>query len=162
MSFRYAAALFFMLIGAPAWAQDVKPIALDLAGIEKPAVTLTRESLAAFPVIEQDITFKTSKGEERGHYKGVLLWDVLAANGLGSLPGHNDALKHTFVVIGGDDYAIHFSAGEVMPDFGDKAVMLATEVDGKPYGGEEGLRVVVPGDKRGARAVKDVVRIEVR
>lgn len=154
-------AALWLLLTQTAFGQESKPIDLDLAGIGKPAVVITAKDLAAFPVIEQDITFMTSKGEQRGLYKGVLLWDVLAANGLGALPGHNDALKHTFTVIGGDDYAIAFSMGEIMPDFGNKAAMIATEVDGKPYVGE-GLRVVVPGDKRGARAVRDVVRIEVR
>jgi DMSO/TMAO reductase YedYZ molybdopterin-dependent catalytic subunit len=46
--------------------------------------------------------------------------------------------------------------GEIDPAFEGKQVLLAYEGDGKAIP----LRLVVPGDKRGGRAVKDVVRVE--
>jgi hypothetical protein len=39
-------------------------------------------------------------------------------------------------------------------------MMVATEVDGKPFA--DGLQVIVPGDQRGARNVREVVKIELR
>lgn len=61
-----------------------------------------------------------------------------------------------------DGYRIAFSIGEIAPDFGNRAILIATERDGKPLAPDEGLRLVVPGDARGARSVKGVVSIEVK
>ena len=40
--------------------------------------------------------------------------------------------------------------------------MIAWSVDGEPLPEDESLRLIVPGDTRGARNVYDVIRIEVR
>jgi hypothetical protein len=61
-------------------------------------------------------------------------------------------------VTGRDGYQIAFSVGEIHPEFGNTPMMIATEVDGKPFA--DGLRIIVPGDKRGARNVRQVVKIE--
>jgi hypothetical protein len=50
------------------------------------------------------------------------------------------------------------STGEISPDFGNKAALVAYERDGKPL---DNFRVVMPGDKHGARDVHDVVTIAV-
>lgn len=70
--------------------------------------------------------------------------------------------RRTFLVTGRDGYAIAFSVGEISPDFGNTLIMVALSVDGKPLRADEGLRLMVPGDKRGARSVRDVVKIELR
>lgn len=131
--------------------------------VGRPATTgvVTADDLAKLPSVEQDVRYQTSKGEEQGRYKGPLLWSILEARGIGELPGHNAQLQHSFVVEGRDGYKIVFSVGEIDPDFGNAPIQLATEKDGKPLGAE-GYRLVVPGDKRGARYVKDVVRIELK
>jgi hypothetical protein len=123
---------------------------------------LTFDELSKLPAVEQDVRFQTSKGEESGHYKGPLLWSVFEARGIADLPGHNEQLKHSFVVEGSDGYRIVFSVGEIDPDFGNAPIQLATERDGKPIAATEGYRLVVPGDKRGARYVRDVVKIEIQ
>lgn len=127
---------------------------------DAPKVVLTRESLAALPQIERDVSFETSKGPSSGHYKGVLFWDVLEANRAFDGLEHNAELKKTFVVTGRDGYQIAFSVGEIHPDFGDTPMMVATEVDGQPFA--DGLRLVVPGDRRGARNVREIVAIDLR
>jgi hypothetical protein len=145
-----------------AQAQD-KPAridAIELVGAGPATIVITPETLAALPSVERDVTFKTSKGPSSGHYKGVLFWDVLTANKAFEGVGHNEELAKTFVVTGRDDYRIAFSVGEIHPEFGNSPMMIATEVDGKPF--EDGLRIIVPGDQRGARNVREVVRIELR
>jgi hypothetical protein len=152
-----AAAVAFVSIGQ---AQEAAPRldTVELDGVGAAPIVLTPETLSGLPVIEQDVTFQTSKGPSSGHYKGVLFWDVLKANKAFDGLGHNEELTRTFMVTGRDGYRIAFSVGEIHPDFGNAAMMVATEVDGKPFA--DGLRIIVPGDKRGARNVREVVRIE--
>lgn len=140
----------------PAVAQD--KFAVELLGVGDKTITLTPESLKALPPVEMDVTFQTSKGISSGRYKGVLFWDVLKANGAFEGLEHSAELTATFTVLASDDYLIAFSIGEIHPDFGNTAMMLADQVDGKPL--EGGYRIIVPGDTRGARNVRDVVKIE--
>lgn len=134
--------------------------AVEIVGIGSAPIRLTPEALAAVPVAERDVTFDTSKGPATRHYKGVLLWDTLQANK--ALDGLKPAeqLKKTFLVSAKDGYQIAFSIGEIHPDFGNLPLILVTAMDGKPL--EGGWRLVAPGDKRGARAVYEVVKIELR
>ncbi|MEQ1951886.1 hypothetical protein [Mesorhizobium sp. CN2-181] len=143
-----------------AMAQDAtaKVNTVELDGVGSAKILLDPKVLAQLPAVEEDVTFKTSKGPSSGHYKGVLFWDVLKANKAFNGLGHNEELAKTFVVTGRDGYRIAFSVGEIHPEFGSTAMMIATEVDGKPF--DDGLRVIVPGDQRGARNVREVVRIE--
>lgn len=134
--------------------------AVALTGIGSGPIQLTPQSLAALPVAEREVAFETSKGPATRRYKGVLLWDVLQANK--ALDGLKPAeqLKKTFLVSARDGYQIAFSVGEIHPDFGNLPLLLVSAVDGKALDG--GWRLVAPGDKRGARAVYEVVKIELR
>lgn len=150
--------LLFMLTAA-AVARAQEP-AIEILGIGAQAIKLSPQSLSGLPVVEREVTFQTSKGPSSGHYKGVLFWDVLQANNAFEGLEHNSELKKTFLVSAKDGYQIAFSIGEIHPQFGNTPLILATEVDGKPV--EGGWRIVVPGDKRGARAVYDITKIELR
>lgn len=152
-----AAAFAFLLFAVPAGADSAATVQLSKAG--GAGVALTAESLAKLPRLEQDVSFQTSKGVKSAHYKGVLLWDILEANGLVDESGHHNELRQVFSVTGADGYRIDFSVGEIAPDFGNKAIMLSTEEDGKVLSPPT---LTVPGDKRGARNVHDVVKVEVR
>lgn len=150
--------LLALLTAAPALrAQEP---AVELTGIGPAPIRLSSQSLAALPVAEREVTFETSKGPATRRYKGVLLWDVLQANK--ALDGLKpvEQLKKTFVVSAKDGYQIAFSIGEIHPDFGNLPLILVSAVDGKPLDG--GWRLVAPGDKRGARAVYEVVKVELR
>jgi len=150
----------FILCGLPAFALDPGKFTIELLGIGQNPITLTPDTLKSLPVVEMDVTFQTSKGPSSGHYKGVLFWDVLKANGAFEGVEHNQELKKVFVVKASDDYQIAFSVGEIHPDFGNTPMMLADQVDGKTF--EGGYRIIMPGDTRGARNVRDVVGIEMR
>lgn len=134
--------------------------AIEIVGIGADTIRLSSQSLSGLPVAERDVTFETSKGPATRHYKGVLLWDVLQAHQAldGLKPG--DQLRKTFIASAKDGYQIAFSVGEIHPDFGNMPLILVAEVDGKPLDG--GWRLVAAGDKRGARAVYEVTRIELR
>jgi hypothetical protein len=53
------------------------------------------------------------------------------------------------------------STGEIAPNFGGKPAIIAYQRDGEELG-EQGLRAVMPGDRRGGRYVHDVVEVEVK
>lgn len=149
---------FALLMMAPALrAQEP---AVEIIGIGSTPIRLSSQSLAALPVAEREVTFETSKGPATRRYKGVLIWDVLQANK--ALDGLKPAeqLEKTFLVSAKDGYRIAFSIGEIHPDFGNLPLILVSAVDDKPLDG--GWRLVAPGDRRGARAVFEVVKIELR
>ncbi|MFV0384206.1 hypothetical protein [Paracoccus sp. (in: a-proteobacteria)] len=150
--------VFLAAVLALPTAASAGPSAL-LTGPDGLSVVLTPESLAALPVQEVDTVHSGSKGETRGHYAGVLLWDVIAA--------HTEidddvkpALRRVIMVTARDGHQVAFSVGEIAPDFGNRPVMIGTMLDGAPI--PDGLRMVSPGDARGARYVKDVVSFEIR
>lgn len=142
-------------------AQEAAPASIALSGTET-ATTLTRDALSSLPSVTQDVRFQTSKGIQGGRFTGVSLWAVLDRAGLLKAEGHNDALRRVFEVRGRDGYAILFSVGEIAPDFGNTPIILALSLDGKPLPASDGIRLIVPGDAKGARNVRDVVSITVR
>jgi DMSO/TMAO reductase YedYZ molybdopterin-dependent catalytic subunit len=148
-----AAALF---VSAPAWAVDAT---LSIGGQVAHPLKLSADDLKQLPPTELDVTFETSHGPEKGHFTGALLWTVLNQAQLTDTKGKHPDLHHTLLATATDDYVLAFSFGEIDPDFGNKPVIVAYARDGKPL---DGLRLIVPGDKLGARDIRDVVKIEVR
>ncbi|MBS0483566.1 MAG: hypothetical protein JSR96_15780 [Proteobacteria bacterium] len=60
-----------------------------------------------------------------------------------------------------DGYAVLFSLGELDPTLGQEAAIIATACDGKALDAATGpYRLVVPGDKRPARAMRQLASIE--
>ncbi len=121
---------------------------------------LSEERLRSLPAERAEVSFQTSRGTETSSYAGVLLWTLLAEAGGIDDSAKGAELRHTIMITGRDGYRVVISTGEIAPDFGGKRAMLAYERDGKDLG-QAGLRVVMPGDKRGGRSVRDVVRIEI-
>jgi hypothetical protein len=112
------------------------------------------------PAVEETVEFATGRGPERATYTGALLWSVL--QGSGALAGDERLhLRRTVAVTGRDGYVAVLALAEIDPQFEGKQVLLAYRRDGRPMPDNE-LRLVVPGDKRGGRSVREVVRIEVR
>jgi hypothetical protein len=114
--------------------------------------------LQKLPPTNVPIAFMTDKGQESSTYTGALLWTVIGNAGPIDPPGKNTKLRHTYLVTASDGYAVALSEGELDPNFEGKSVILAYEKDGKP----SGIRLIVPGDKHGGRAVRDVVKVEVQ
>jgi DMSO/TMAO reductase YedYZ molybdopterin-dependent catalytic subunit len=133
-----------------------------LDGLVDHPLHLSTADLAALPPTELDITFQTGHGTETTHYKGVSLWTLVQRAGLSVEPGNRrNSLHHYVLVTGRDGYAVAISMGELDPDFEGKEVILAYARDDKPLGAD-GLRLIVPGDKHGGRAVRDVTHLEVK
>lgn len=154
----FLAVCLMLLLALPATAQDA--FRVELTGVGTQPITLTPETIAGLPPVEMDVSYQTSKGPSGGKFSGVLFWEVLKANKAFEGLEHNAELAKTFVVTASDDYVIAFSVGEIHPDFGNMPMIFADKLDGKAF--EGGFRIITPGDTRGARNVRDVVKIELR
>jgi hypothetical protein len=124
------------------------------------AQRLTPEELGRFPVTGVEVPVPEGHGTGRIRYAGVLLWTLLNQAGLEGMQAR-ERVRQVVTVTGQDGYAAVLALGEIDPAFEGKQVLIATAADGRPIGASS-LRLVVPGDRRGGRSVRDVVRIEVR
>ena len=106
------------------------------------------------------VSFEGERGAQNSSFTGVRLWTLLDKAG-GIDDGAKGAeLRHTSKVTGRDGYVVVLSTGEIAPEFGGKPALIAYQRDGAMLGGA-GFRLVMPGDKRGGRNVRDVVTIMV-
>lgn len=131
-----------------------------LAGAVATPLTLDRPTLEALPAKTIEITFETSKGTETATYTGVLLWDLVEKAGLVNAGGKNAELRHTLMVSGADGYTVAVALGEFSPRFGAKDILVAFD-GGEGKASFEHLRLLVPGDRHGGRAVSDLASITV-
>lgn len=123
------------------------------------ALTLTAEDLSKMP------RAKAQTGEDDGvpvTYEGVALVDLLKRAGAPTgetLRGK--ALASYLVLKARDGYQVVLSLGEVDPAFGGQTVLVADHAEGKPLVSHMGpFRIVIPSDKRGARSVRMLTRIQ--
>jgi len=125
-----------------------------------PPVIITAEDVARLPTIQLRVAFDTEHGPRQALFEGPLLWTVLDhANAIDpAKPGAQ--VREMIALTGRDGYSAVLGLGEISPDFEGKQVILAERMDGQPLGPAH-LRVVVPGDRKGGRSVRDVVHITV-
>jgi len=147
-----------LALGAPP-ASDVASVAI--LGPTGQARTLTLADLRGLKA--RDVTATDPHGTQAGTYRAVPLTDLLSlvAAPLGeALRGK--ALAASVLVEAADGYRVVFSLAELDPGIRDTQAFLAFERDGKPLGADVGpCRLVVPTDKRGARWVRQVVKLSV-
>jgi DMSO/TMAO reductase YedYZ molybdopterin-dependent catalytic subunit len=148
--------LLFLALTAPAKAEGLR-----IFGLVRDPQTFTIDQLKAMPPRHVAANFTTMHGQDNHIWTGVLLFDLVAKCGLKDEPGPRTGMRHVLMVTGQDGYAAAFAIGEIDPFIGDKSVLLAYHQDDPPKDLPT-LKVIVPGDKHGARAVHDVVSIEVR
>jgi len=150
--------LAFALFPTVAMGQD-KPALPQLEGMVQAPLRLDEAMLRSLPAASIDISFLASSGTEKGHFTGVLLWDVLQKAGLVNGAGKNAQLRHAILVTGRDGYAAAIAEGEIDPSYEDKKVIIAFEGDSVSF---DHLRLLVPGDAHGGRSVSDLATIEVK
>jgi DMSO/TMAO reductase YedYZ molybdopterin-dependent catalytic subunit len=129
-------------------------------GLVKHSLHVSAEDLRGMPTVRREVSFLTDHGEQKATYVGVLLWDVVQRSGIDDTAKWGE-LRHVMAVTGKDGYLVMLSFGEIDPNFGNAPIMIAYERNGQPLEAG-GLRLVVPGDRHGARDVRDLVRVEVR
>ena len=139
--------------------------ALEVRGVVPATQRLDVEALRRLPRAEVRVADHREAGKELT-YAGVPLVEVLRAAGLVLDPGMagiRQTVSASVLVEAADGYRAVFALAELDPALTDRVILLADTRDGQPLGPGEGpLRLVVPGDKRPARAVRQVVMITVR
>lgn len=148
-----AAALCTLAWATPGLAQR----AISVTGLDGATLSVDLTTLARHTVVTSDRGLRTT-------FEGVALRDVLARIGvpLGeALRGK--ALARVVVASAADGYQVAIAIAEVDAAFTDQIILLADTRDGKPLLPDTGpLQIVVPLDKRPARWVRQVTKIEVR
>ncbi len=134
---------------------------LTLSGQVNRAGTFTRADLQALPPSTQ------SQGAVPGAFTGVSLWTLLTdAKGGGDIPTNpqvkNDFLRKYVVVTGSDGRKAVVAVGEIHPNFGHQADLVAYDVNSQPLGDDGFARLVVPKDQSGGRYIPNLVGLEVR
>lgn len=126
---------------------------------QKPELTITEEDLAKMPRHSVSV-------QEHGktvEYEGVLLHDVLAKAGapLGEqLRGK--ALSSYILATARDGYAVVYTLTEVDSAFSAGDLLVADKSHGAALPPEQGpFRIIVPHDKKPARSLRMLERIEV-
>ena len=95
--------------------------------------------------------------------EGVWLRDLAAATGLPAGEAlRGPALSTLIQAEAADGYRVLFSLAEIDAKLGAKPVLVATRCGGKPLAAEDGpLRLVVPGEVRAARSVRQLQRLKI-
>lgn len=157
-----SAFVILFALAVPSSAQNALPAGgVAITGAVQHPVTLTRADLKAAPAATVAVSFLTDHGQESATYTGALLWAILQGAGLVDGSAKGAKLRHVIYVDGRDGYVVALSLGEIDPDFEGKSVILAYATDGKPLDPATSIRLIVPADHHGGRAVRDVVRIYV-
>jgi hypothetical protein len=131
---------------------------LSLEGKVKAPQHWTLDDLRKMPSEHVDVSYLTDRGPVKASFTGVRLWALIQAAGGLDDASRGAALRHGIRITATDGWLVVTSTGEIAPDFGDKAAMVAFERDGKPL---EDFRLIMPGDKRDGRYVHDTVTIAV-
>jgi Oxidoreductase molybdopterin binding domain len=126
----------------------------------EPSRALSPERIAALPRLTQRVGFMTGHGEQQNDWSGPLLWDVLVASGAVD-PGKPAEQVHRVVrITGADGYVAAVALAEIGPQFAGRPIQVADQMNGAPLP-DHALRLIVPGDRRGGRSVRDVMRIDI-
>lgn len=149
-----AALALFLMVGFAA----AQSPALVLDGKVKQPQRWTLDDLKKMPAEHATVSYQTDRGVVSASFTGVLLWSLIGAAGGIDDSGKNAELRHAIRITARDEYVVVTSTGELAPDFGNKAAIVAYERDGKPL---DGFRIVMPGDKHGGRNVRDVISINI-
>ncbi len=123
---------------------------------------LSAADLKAMP--RTTVNFHNSHTNADETYSGVRLADVLAKMDapLGNAL-RGEALANYVVATGSDGYTVVLALGEVDPSFHPGEVIVADTMDGKPLDEHSGpFKLVVTEDKRPARGVRNLIRIELK
>jgi len=117
------------------------------------------DHISALKPITQKVAFRTDRGEQQSEWTGPLLWDVLVASGATESIKPGEQARLTIRVTGADGYTAVIALAEIAPQFAGRPIQLADHVDGALLP-DHALRLIVPGDRRGGRSVRDVIRID--
>ena len=135
------------------------PASITVTGTTAEPLMLTAADLAQMPRATVTIT---SAGIET-RYEGVWLYEILRKAGVQLGEALRGKALATYVLAEAQDgYQVVFSVGELDPGLTNGQVLLADKANDKPLFGDNGaFRIVAPGDKRPARSVRMLTKLEI-
>ena len=140
---------------------DAPPAATTSVSVSVEGATALHMDATALAKLPQHQVHAQAHGQTV-NCEGPALIDVLAAAGAPSgdkLRGKNLALYVR--ISAADDYQAVFALAELDPGFRDEVAIITNRCDGAPLDSKDGpFRLVVPGDKRPARWVRQVTAID--
>lgn len=109
-----------------------------------------------------EVTYLSGEESVTESFTGVLLWDIVnTAQVNTNADVRNDKLSLFIVATGTDGYQAVISWGEIDPEFGNEATLVAFERDGQPLDGGS-LRLIVPSDRSDGRYVQMLASLSIR
>ncbi|MDB5157382.1 MAG: molybdopterin-binding protein [Mucilaginibacter sp.] len=124
---------------------------------------LDLDAAALHQFTQTTVVRKDKDGKVDHTYTGVTLSDILKKAGVtmeDALKGKN--LTKYVIVEASDNYQVVFALAELDKNYTDRLIILADTVDGKPLPDGEGpFRIIVQGEKKPARCVRQVVGLRV-
>jgi len=130
---------------------------LDVVGLDGKSVSVSLGTIERRTVVTEDRGL-------RAEFQGVALRDVLIKAGIpfgDALRG--PALARVVIASAPDGYRVVYAIAELDAAFTEQVVLVADRRDGRPLLPDTGpLQIVVPNDKRPARWIRQVNKIEVR
>jgi DMSO/TMAO reductase YedYZ molybdopterin-dependent catalytic subunit len=132
---------------------------VQVVALGKPALSLDAKTLASMP--HEQVT-ASAHDEPASQWGGVRLEDILSRAGVPlDKPLRGKTLASFVRVTAADQYQVVFGLADLDATLGHTQVLLVDTRDGKPLDKDGPLRLLVPGDKRPARWVRNVTMIEV-
>lgn len=159
----FAALLFATAIAPPSPAQvAATPGQLSVTGDVQKSLSLSLDDLRHQPRTSVTVPNDHQAGRQ-DVYEGVSLAALLKLAGVPQGSQIRGAVLATYLVAeGADGYRVIFSIAEVDSDFQDSGIIVADTMNGSPLADKSGpLKLVVPHDKRPARAVRMLQSIKV-
>jgi DMSO/TMAO reductase YedYZ molybdopterin-dependent catalytic subunit len=135
-------------------------VLLEIRGEVARPLSWSAAEFAKLP--RQSVRAKGHDGVE-SEYQGVTLAEILRRAGV---PSGNElrgqAMALFLVVEAADGYRAVFALPELDPAYSDRVILLADRRDGRPLPDQAGpLQVIVTGEKKHARWVRQVIRLRV-
>jgi hypothetical protein len=147
-------------VATPRHLAEIVPATVTVSGINGTTVNLTVGDLSKLP----QQTVKATDHGTAATFEGVLLRDVLSKVDLPiGEKFHSTGASYYLVVEAKDGYRAIFAWAELDSGFMDKAVYFVTKRDGKALADKDGpFQLVVPGEKRNGRWVRQVTALRVK
>jgi hypothetical protein len=156
-----------LLVSFPASAQQTKPPAVVsgqsplLLKSGDTSVSLALADFHALPHVTLTVHNAHTNADET--HSGVPLVTLLAKlNAPVGSELRGRAMTSYVLATGSDGYSVVLSLAEVDPDFHENQVIVADTRDGQPLGKNGPFQLIVPGDKRPARWVHNLVSITLK
>jgi hypothetical protein len=135
------------------WAQS-----LQVTRADGTSQTITAAQITALP----HVSVSAKDHDTAAQFDGVPLVEVLKFAGVETGKMKGPQMAQALLIEATDGYKVVFALAEVDRDFATREIVLADKRDGKPLDEKQGpFRVVIPGDARPARWIRQVTAIRV-